>query len=192
MSFEGRSRQQAGQALRDHLTTLLAHTLTHKPLIATFAGPTPTVFLSFRDGGQPSRAELHTRFGPMDLFVGQLYDAVAVDRSTYQLRPIEYQYTLTPVGSSEPLLRWEFVSTQPTHARWCQHHLQGPIPLRLGDAASVQLNDLHLPTGWVLLEEVVRFCIVDLGVQPLSADWDSRLRASARSTRSHLASLSEW
>jgi len=37
------------------------------------------------------------------------------------------------------------------------------------------LNDLHLPTGWVRLEEVLRFCIVDLGVRPLSPRWHEAL-----------------
>jgi hypothetical protein len=49
------------------------------------------------------------------------------------------------------------------------------LPL-LGPAVS--LNDLHLPTGYVAFEEVLRFCIVDLGVHPLSDGWDGVLRES--------------
>jgi len=40
------------------------------------------------------------------------------------------------------------------------------------------LNDLHLPTGYVLLEEIIRFCIVDLGVRTLDADWNKTLEDS--------------
>ena len=42
------------------------------------------------------------------------------------------------------------------------------------------LNELHLPTGWVPIEEVLRFCIDDLGVRPLSPGWHETLAASAR------------
>ena len=43
---------------------------------------------------------------------------------------------------------------------------------------AVPLNDLHLPTGYVAFEEVLRFCIVDLHVRPLAEDWDQTLRNS--------------
>jgi hypothetical protein len=32
----------------------------------------------------------------------------------------------------------------------------------------ISLNDVHVLTGFVTVEEVLRFCIVDLGVPPLS------------------------
>jgi hypothetical protein len=43
---------------------------------------------------------------------------------------------------------------------------------------TVSLNDLHLPTGYVPFEEVLRFCIADLGVSPFAEDWDSVLQES--------------
>jgi hypothetical protein len=42
------------------------------------------------------------------------------------------------------------------------------------------MNNLHLPTGFVALEEVLRFCIVDLGVNPLSDEWNGVLEESYR------------
>jgi hypothetical protein len=58
-------------------------------------------------------------------------------------------------------------------------NLQGPILLSFGPA-TVSLNSLHLPTGYVTLEDVIRFCIHDLGMPPLSADWDETLIQSYR------------
>jgi hypothetical protein len=58
-------------------------------------------------------------------------------------------------------------------------NLQGPILLSFGPA-TVSLNSLHLPTGYVTLEDVIRFCIHDLGMPPLSADWDETLIQSDR------------
>jgi hypothetical protein len=51
----------------------------------------------------------------------------------------------------------------------------------------VTLNDLHLPTGWVPVEEVLRFCIVDLGVRPLGRDWNEVLRESEQLSRAEFA-----
>jgi hypothetical protein len=42
----------------------------------------------------------------------------------------------------------------------------------------VRLNDLHLPTGFTTIEDVLRFCIVDLAVAPLSPEWDQVLNES--------------
>ncbi|MBI2455099.1 MAG: hypothetical protein HYV46_03055 [candidate division NC10 bacterium] len=95
----------------------------------------------------------------------------------HELRTIDYRYTLTPGDKTEPLLRWEYLKTPPAGALWCRHHLQGPVELQIHEH-SVSLNDLHLPTGYVPFEEVLRFCIVDLGVPPLSEDWDAVLRDS--------------
>ncbi|HUG16929.1 MAG TPA: hypothetical protein VMM78_18115 [Thermomicrobiales bacterium] len=38
----------------------------------------------------------------------------------------------------------------------------------------------HIPTGQVFIDDVVRFAIADLGVEPLRSDWDSVLAAIAR------------
>jgi hypothetical protein len=78
--------------------------------------------------------------------------------------------------ASEPTFRWEYVSRiDDPVAIWCRHHIQGPLLASLGTQVE-SLNDLHTPTGPLPIEELLRFCIVDLGVRPLSAEWDARLR----------------
>jgi hypothetical protein len=42
------------------------------------------------------------------------------------------------------------------------------------------LNDVHLPTGYVTFEDVIRFCVVDLEVAPLAQNWHRVLRESHR------------
>jgi hypothetical protein len=121
----------------------------------------------------------------MELFIGQVCEVARADDGSHGLRIIQYLYSLTPQARSEPLLRWEYLRERPDPAaRWCRHHLQGPIGLGLHDlgeprAREIRLNDLHLPTGPVSLAEVLRFCIVDLSVRPLSEQWDGELEASA-------------
>ena len=91
--------------------------------------------------------------------------------------PSEYRYTLTPAGADEPLLRWEYVRSPPPGAEWCRHHLQGSEELEINGYV-VPLDAFHLPTGYVTFEEVLRFCIVDLGVLPLHRNWSAILRDS--------------
>lgn len=40
------------------------------------------------------------------------------------------------------------------------------------------LNTWHLPTGFVTIEDILRFCIVDLGVPALNTTWHQRLEES--------------
>lgn len=84
-------------------------------------------------------------------------------------------YTLTVDDEVEPLFRWEFGRQMPE--LYCRHHLQGAVPLQIG-RHTVSLNDLHLPTGYVRVEEILRFCVADLGVRPRSEEWDRVLRDS--------------
>ncbi len=133
--------------------------------------------IAFRRGG-PLRASLATRFGNMAPYIGQVLGFEDRTGGRVRLITVEYKYTLGFEASDEPLLRWEYVRTRPDGARrpWCRHHLQGGVTLPLGDG--VTLNDFHLPTGYVTIEDIIRFCIVDLGVAPLSEEWNTILDES--------------
>jgi hypothetical protein len=186
MPIEGRHLREVSQILQGHLNVLLSHTITRVPLIAFSARSSNTVQLSFRHRGIPSTAPLRTRFGPVDLFLSQTCDAVEGERERARLRTVQYRYTLTPANSSEPAFRWEYEKFPSASSFWCRHHLQGPLPFQFGHSPTITLNDLHLPTGWVTIEEVIRFCIVDLGVTPLETTlenngvpaWHARLQDS--------------
>ncbi len=199
MPIEGRHLRDVSQAFRTHLNVLFSHTITRTPLIAFFVRGTNLVQLSFRQGGVPIGVTLSSTFGPVDLYLGQVCDAVEGQQDRVRLRTIKYQYTLTPIGASEPLLRWEYDKVPPASSYRCRHHLQGPLPIELGGAQPPTLNDLHLPTGWVTIEEVIRFCIVDLGVMPLDSAvgdddvpaWHVRLQESYERFTTEFATLGE-
>jgi hypothetical protein len=113
----------------------------------------------------------------MELYLGQVCESRLLGQ-LHRLQTVKYTYTLTPSGAQEPLFRWEYVRDIGDD-RWCRHHLQGPLALPVNDRGGiVSLNDWHLPTGYVPFEEVLRFCVVDLGVTPLAADWHEVLRES--------------
>jgi hypothetical protein len=44
-------------------------------------------------------------------------------------------------------------------------------------------SKLHIPTGWVTVESVVRFLLTDLKVKPLRANWEKILADSEEQFR---------
>lgn len=193
MPFEGRTPREASQACKESLNRLLSHTITHRPLIVMIDRRSEVIKINFRQDGLVTTTRLQTRYGPMELFVGQTYDTVDGQHERERLRLIEYRYTLTPAGFDDPLFRWEFVRAPSSGSFWCRNHLQGPISVNVG-GRSVNLNDWHLPTGWVPIEEIIRFCIVDLGVSPLDTSVDANVVPGwhTRLTESHERSASSY
>jgi hypothetical protein len=179
MPIEGRSLETVSQEFCDQLNHLLARTICERHLVLIRLGTRLTI--SFRGGtGYPEQATLNTRFGEIGLYIGLICDATKIKRRLFRLSVSSYKYSLTPIGSSDPLCRWEYLKQWPKeHDRWCRHHLQGDIPVSIADR-NVSLNDLHLPTGYVTIEDIIRFCIVDLSVDPLSDNWHEILEASYR------------
>ncbi len=182
MPLTGRSLWDAAQKFREHINAVLAHTITATPVQVVGTKRSQLIEIAFRQGGVPTSARLKTRFGQMWLSFGQTCDAVAQE-GVYRLRTVKYKYTLTSgIGNDEPptgepVLRWEYVrQPEPGVAAWCRHHLQGPVQVTFNREEQV-LNALHLPTGYVPFEEIIRFCIVDLGVSG-SAGWEDILNQS--------------
>ena len=176
MPITGPPLWHATLQLCEHLNHILARTVTQSRLVPVEprAGAT-LIQVSFRQGGEATEALLAARFGPLRLYLGQVCDGVPQNDGQVQLRTLSYKYTLTAEDEVEPLFRWEFGRQLP--GLYCRHHLHGAVPLQIGRHA-LSLNDLHLPTGHVRVEEVLRFCLADLGVRPRSEGWDRILRDS--------------
>lgn len=182
MPIRGKSLGEASRFFVDHVNTLLHTTITQTPLSLELGRDMGMANIRFRSGVQASTALLQTRYGLYGLtglYIGHLCDSVVGNDGLHSLRTVSYRYALIPDGHREPLMRWEYVRF-PDDALYCRHHSQGPIQLGIADrgGASAMLNDWHLPTGWVSIEEVVRFCIVDLDVKPISDDWSAILHNS--------------
>lgn len=199
MPIEGRTIGEASRSFKDHLNRLLSHTITQTPLVIFIEPRTGLAEISFRQGGFPSAARLQTKFGPMDFYLGQMCDAIDGERDQVHLRTLKYQYTLKSPDASEPALRWEYDKFPSGDALWCRHHVQGPVSMDFGSGHSIVLNDMHLPTGWVTIEEVIRFCLVDLAVPSLDksydADgvpsWHTRLKESYELFKTQFATLGD-
>ncbi len=178
MPIEGASLREAAQRLCDELNRVLALTVTRARLVSFVPkGVARPAQIAFRQAGRVTQAPLGTRYGRVWLALGQTCDSLRTPEGRHRLVTIKYRYALTADGADEPLLRWEYDRHAP--GPWCRHHLQGAVPLEVG-RAPVSLNDWHLPTGYVTIEEVLRFCIADLGVRALSENWQEILEESYR------------
>lgn len=177
MPIEGRNLQEAARRFCRYLNRLLARIITQTRLIPITVGQ--DVQIAFRQQGQVVEAPLKTAFGRLNLYIGQLCGSTVTKRK-HRLFTASYRYALTPEGVQEPIWRWEYVRKWPDdNEYWCRHHLQGDVLVNI-HGQPLSLNDIHLPTGYTSIEEVIRFCIVDLEVKPLSEAWHEILEQSYR------------
>lgn len=170
MPIQGKDLREATKQFTEHLNSVLNRTVTTYRLIHVIQPQTGRAYIHFRGpDGQPQAMPIVTRFGQMGLTISHYCEASRdrEDDRLLTLHTVEYRYALTPEGNKEPIFRWEYVRDRhSSDAYWARHHIQGPIHIDLASEI-VNLQDFHLPTGWVPIEEILRFCINDLGVKPL-------------------------
>jgi hypothetical protein len=180
MAITGRSFEDAARKFTDHLNGVLCKTLTQTRLQAVPVKGTPCVNIGFRQAGHPEEACFNSDYGWLSLSLTQNCDSIIDKDGKHELRTVAYWYYLYG-GNGTSLMRWEFKRLYPTRAGWeknqgkpekdwvepkyyARHHVQGDLPLEL-NGQTVSLNNLHAPTGYVPIEDIVRFCIEDLGAK---------------------------
>jgi hypothetical protein len=87
---------------------------------------------------------------------------------------VGYQYTLRDIDGRE-IIAYHWHPEGRSHVTTPHIHL--------GPGAEMGRRDLaraHLPTGQVMLEDVLRFAITELGVRPLRRDWSEVLDRTRR------------
>ncbi|MBW3634610.1 MAG: hypothetical protein KY456_16445, partial [Chloroflexi bacterium] len=95
-----------------------------------------------------------------------------------------YQYRILDVAEKE-IVVYDWAPTGLSPVRTPHMHIPaaGSIVLsqRAGSRLSVQktyLDDLHFPTGHILLEDIVELLIREFRVGSLRADWEDVLRSN--------------
>jgi len=205
MPIYGDSLRDAAGTFTYHLNALLNKTLTLTPVRATIVERSEggvrkeIALMSFpRASDGSSTIELKTRYGPMDLYLAQTLDAVREgNQRRVRLRTVSYVYTLQPHTWDDRIIRWEYVRFPGEDSYWSQHHVQGPLAFEIlddrGTNHELTLNEWHLPTGWVTIEEVIRFCLHDLGSPALSGReaWHIALVESSEVFRTQFSALND-
>jgi hypothetical protein len=174
-----RTPYECFNAFAEHLRGLVAATVTERYPLSTVPA-NERMILSFREE-IPVAVPIETAaYGRLYFYLGQALEAV-VHPEGYRLKTRQYWYRIQLDGDlkSQAALRWEYDATTAIDD-YARHHAQLSTAVALG-GGKLDLNRAHLPTGWVTIEEVIRFLIVDLGMSPpCGDDWPNVVRESER------------
>lgn len=197
MPIEGRTAEDCFEQYRGHIGPLIAATLTKKHIVnlpRLQHKPNARPMYLGHDKLKAVALESSTH-GRIHLQLSQDLEAVPSDDGKFQLKTRQYWYKVLcgdPKFTDEPLFRWEYVKNPDPGDRWCRHHFQvgkvmggrdgeqpKAISVPLGDGQA-DLNRLHVPTGYVLIEYVIRFLITDFGIDPPCGldQWEQELERS--------------
>jgi hypothetical protein len=167
------------QIFREYLNGLLHRTITDVPLVQIIQED--RAFLQFRRGGDSVAVDVGKGY---HLYLAQTLRAVKQTKREYRLRTLHYAYRIAegPEFEDEWFFRWEYNSREHEPGLHPRHHCHIPVSLDcLGQTLS--LAKMHIATGWVTIEEVIRFLIHELKVRPKSNGWDQHLRDSEEKFR---------
>ena len=163
---------------RQHIASLLNTTVTDAPVSEVIMEESPIrwgarIALGGKTG-DPRAIPLKP--APWHLAFSQTIAVVRDRRDHWSLRTLQYNYRIQggPDLRSDWYFRFEYKSREVLNALHPRHHLHIPISLDCG-TKRVDLSRVHIPTGRVTLEEIIRFLIQELGVRAKVKDWDSAL-----------------
>lgn len=167
MPIEARTPKECFDAFRDHVAELLANTVSRRYLLRSVAveDAPERRRLSFWQQDRAIAIPIVTDIGRLHFFCSQVLGVVEHGRH-YRLRTLAYAYRLQlgPDSDARALLRWEFISGI-GRSRGFHVHADS----RIEDSAlseALDLDKLHVATGRVLVEDVVRFLVAELGHKP--------------------------
>lgn len=174
--------QRVFKRFEDHIEEVVRSVLPMPPGIKLCLRRTEKAgTLEFVRGAVGTAVPVETKVGTLYLTINQDLKAVFVPLKEpvkgYRLRTTRYAYKLLPdaTATTRALLRWEYDSAT-EDGSWCRHHMHAKAAIPVGDG--INLDRMHMPTGWVLIEHVLRFLFIDLDVTPRTEDWPQILRAS--------------
>jgi hypothetical protein len=109
-----------------------------------------------------------------------------VRQDRFEASDIGYFYALTTVDGNEILsFHWNSQTIDPDQRDFPHLHI-GAINLDPGSLIRPgTFHKMHVPTGYITVEDVIRLAITELSVRPLRSDWEQVLERTAitRSSR---------
>lgn len=190
MPITGDTPKECFDTFRDHVSRLIVATLaTDAPVrCPKIKGEESKRILSLGPADKRSVSLPSSKHTRVHVYLSQNLEVVP-EAGRYRLSTQNYNYGLfdrDPGPTDEPLFRWEYVAQPDPKGKWCRSHFhvgigqlpRAPINVTVGKAET-DLHHLHIPTGFVLIEHVIRFLINDLGVKPADErTWEAELRGS--------------
>lgn len=171
MPITGRTPAECFNQFEQHVAELTSATLGPRRHIGHGYIRKNVLILSFREA-EPVAVPIETRYGRLFFYLAQELEAVDDEAGGFRLGTRRYWYRVQKEADlrAPALIRWEYDTDTPRDD-YCRHYVQLAAEISRDDQR-LDLDKLHVPTGWVLMEEVLRFLIVDLGMEPAcGADW---------------------
>ena len=163
--LRGSSPGEVFQTFRNHVNSLLHRTICEIGLKGNQG------YISFRQADSAIAAKL--RSGGWYLYLGQTLGAVKEAHRTWRLRTLSYSYRIQrgPRQDEPYLFRFEYESREMVERLHPRRHLHVPVKLPVPNTRrEINLDKVHVPTGWVTIEELLRFLIRGLGVRSRSSE----------------------
>lgn len=155
MPISGRTPDECFRTFLSHVRDLITDILTQAHSIHVIRPrDAAQAWLSFRDHEGPVGIPIDTRYGRMYFYLWQLL-AAGPDSGRLRLRTLSHAYRIQegPSRTSDvALLRFEY-TTEPTERNYPRHHVQMHGAIQSRSAGELSLEKLHVPTGWVTIEE---------------------------------------
>ncbi len=181
MALTGSTPAKAYGQFHRHIKNLLNQTITDAPLKLVIRATDETRAALFPPGGV-----MPVRYSSLFLYIGQNLVVKQAERGQRHLRTVRYRYIIQegPQPGDRQLLRFDYVppEQQKTPTQHPRHHVHISTELSVGKR-QFNLARVHLPTGWVTIEELIRFIITELGVKAKPDDWDDILKNSEEKFR---------
>lgn len=190
MAITARTAEECFDRFRGHVGALVSEMLpTDCPMLCIRpprSGKQDRRTLCFSNPSCLDAVPLETRaHGKIFLYIAQELRTFP-DNGQQRLRTVAYWYKVfseSPLVNDDAVIRWEYASATPRNIGPCRHHVQfgKMVPSVPFGSSAFDLTRLHMPTGWVTMEEVFRFLVHDLGVAPpCGARWPDVLEKSER------------
>lgn len=171
----GRNPDEVFDNFCRHLGRLLNQTVTDAPLsvLKLTGAPEPRALVSFRRGDAAIAAPLRSH--DLFLYIGQLVTVVPQQGDTpWRLKTLTYRYWVQgddDQNTDSWYFRFEYISPQIRQLEHPRHHVHIPANIACGGCGDIDLRRTHVPTGWVTVEEVIRFLVEELGVRSRARNW---------------------
>lgn len=189
MPIEGRQPKDCFNEFREHMSKLLAAILGAQHVVRLREEGSPCKAALRLGGDSDVAVKLKAGGGSFYLSLMQSLEA-RKSNNGYELKTLKYRYAIyasKPDDLTDAIFRWDY-SAQPLPNRQCRRHFQiGKVFEKNGKPAAVtlpfnqeylDLNKLHTPTGFVLVEYVLRFLVTELQLKPANDEWEERLDES--------------
>jgi hypothetical protein len=181
LPLSANSPEAAFRKFQDHLNRVLNLVLTKSRLEILHTDKRS--FLSFLDSDKEFTIAVKLRKKlPWHLAIIQRIDAIKTKQG-FILKTLAYAYRIQKAVSGEALVRFEYVSPEADpDFEYSRNHVQ--FHIRFDEViANFSPTKLHIPTGWVTIESVMRFLFTELKVKPLRDDWEKILADSEEQFR---------